>query len=146
MIRVRLLLLPLLLGSGLFCCAADLERLSILKNDYPRAFFFRLPEAGARVFEGANNNSAARPSITYEEWDKTFSRLQGMEVKVLGEELPTDVRRDLEWAVRFKKSHPDQLLLLHFNGDSRDPRWESDKFFAGHWLYTSGSRVTGNIP
>jgi hypothetical protein len=146
MIRARLRWGLLLVASGMFCSAADLQRLSILKDHYPRAFFFRLPEAGARVFEGANKNSATRHTITYEEWEKTFGRLQGMEVKVLNEELPTDARRDLEWSVRFKKSHPDQLLLLHFNGDARDPRWECDKFFAGHWLYTSGSRVTGDIP
>ena len=124
--------------------SGDLKSLTILGNSDPRTLFFRIPESGAAVF--AQAPKTAQQPITFEKWEKTFDRLMGMELKVLNEELPTDARRDLEWGLRFKKDHPDQLLLLHFNGDARDPRWETERFFAGHWIYHPGARILGDVP
>lgn len=35
--------------------------------------------------------------------------------------------------------------MLHINGNARDPRYESERFFAGHWLYFNGARVLSDI-
>jgi hypothetical protein len=121
-----------------------LNSLPILGPNDPRAFFFRIAESGAHVFMQAPK--AAQQRITFDQWEKTFDRLMGMELKVLNEELPNDARRDVEWGLRFKKDHPDQVVLLHFNGDARDPRWEAGKFFAGHWIYHPGARILADVP
>ncbi len=111
--------------------------LRVLGENHPRAFYFRAAETWA-------NNSR----ISYEDWDRTFSRLMGIEGKVYDEEFaatgPTG--RRLEFFTRFKKQHPEQQVILHFNGSARDPRFDASKFFAGHWLYFNGAKITGNVP
>ncbi len=89
---------------------------------------------------------AARRGVTYEQWEKTFERLMGIEGKVLDEEIPERSVRNIEFFTRFKERHDDKLVLLHFNGNARDPRWESDRFFAGHWIYFNGARILADIP
>jgi hypothetical protein len=112
-----------------------LDGLQVLKGGYPRAFFFRSSE-------GMANNQR----VTYEQWNAAFSRLMGIEGKVLNEELPGLGPRNVEFFTRFKREHPDQLVMLHFNGNARDPRWQAEKFFAGHWLYCVGAKVTADVP
>src|SRR5689334_15988935 len=90
----------------------DLRSLSVLKqDDYPRAFFFRSSEG-----------AAANPRSSYEQSDRTFSRLVGIEGKVLEEEVPGRSVKNIEFFTRFKGEHPEQLVLLHYNGNARDPR------------------------
>jgi hypothetical protein len=101
----------------------DLGKLRVLSDGYPRVFFFRQVEG-----------MAARRGVTYEQWEKTFDRLMGIEGKVLDEEIPERSVRNIEFFTRFKQRHGDKLVLLHFNGNARDPRYESDRFFAGHWI------------
>jgi len=105
-------------------------------ENFPRAFFFRQAEAAA--------NDAR---ISYEDWDRRFSRLMGIEGKVYDEEFAATgtTGRRLEFFTRFKKQHPEQLVVLHFNGGARDPRFDSGKYFAGHWLYFNGAKITGDI-
>jgi hypothetical protein len=110
-------------------------QLAIFQDGDPRAFFFRQSEG-----------YAANPQITYEQWDHTFSRLMGIEGKVLDEEVPGRSRRNIEFFTRFKRRHPDQLILLHYNGNARDPRDQTEDFFAGHWLYWNGARITADVP
>ena len=109
--------------------------LRVLGDDAPRAFFFRQAEG-----------LAARRDVSYQPWEQTFDRLMGIEGKVLDEEIVGRSVKNIEFFTRFKHRHPDQLVLLHFNGNARDPRWESDRFFAGHWVYHSGTKVTSDIP
>ena len=109
--------------------------LLVISGGYPRAFFFRSSE-----------RSAADKSVSYEAWDGTFSRLMGIEGKVLEEEVPGSSERNIEFFTRFKKEHPEQLVLLHFNGNARDPHYQIGKFFAGHWLYYNGAKVLADIP
>lgn len=112
-----------------------LAHLTVLSGGYPRVVFFRVAERGPL------------PGHTYEQWDAEFSRLMGMVGKSSGEELRHLPNRcPAELYTRFKEAHPDQLLLLHFNGNGRDPTYENHRFFAGHWLYFNGCRVTGAIP
>jgi hypothetical protein len=50
-----------------------------------------------------------------------------------------------EYFVRFKKRHPEQLVLLHYNGNDRDTDDNIENFSGGHWLYYNGCRITENI-
>lgn len=122
-------------GHNVAAAGRDLGRLSVLSDAYPRVFFFRQVEG-----------MAANRDVPYEQWEKAFDRLMGIEGKVLDEEIPGRSIRNIEFFTRFKNRHPDQLVLLHFNGNARDPRWESDRFFAGHWIYFNGAKVLSDIP
>lgn len=119
------------------CCAelraADSPRLQILGDAYPRAFFFRHSEG-----------LAASGRLTFEQWDRQFNGLMGIMGKALEEEVPGR-STNVAFFTRFKQQHPDQVVLLHCNGNSRDPRWESERFFAGHWLYYNGATLTAGV-
>jgi len=135
-IRSALLLSLVLLSCGV--CAGKsgkLESLPVISGGYPRAFFFRSSES-----------LAASRHVTYEQWDKEMSRLMGIEGKVLEEEIPGRSKPNIEFFTRFKKAHPEQLVLLHFNGNARDPRFQTGEFFAGHWLYFNGAKILADIP
>jgi hypothetical protein len=107
----------------------------LMDSGYPRAFFFRFSEG-----------VAARPNIPYERWEKSFERLMGIEGKVLEEEIPGRSKRNIEFFTQFKKRHPRQLVMLHYNGNARDPRDQKGKFFAGHWLYYNGAKIVADLP
>jgi len=111
------------------------SNLEIFRAGYPRAFFFR-----------ASESQAATGRYTFEEWDSIFSRLGGIEGKVLDEEVPGRSRYNIDYFVRYKREHPEKLVLLHFNGRARDPRWNTEDFSAGHWLYFEGCRITKDVP
>lgn len=110
-------------------------RLSILGDAYPRAFFFRGAEG-----------PPAQPRTTYEGWSADFSRLMGIMGKCLDEEVLGREARNPEFFSRFKRDHPDQVVLLHFNGNARDPRYHTENFFPGHWIYRPATRVLADIP
>jgi len=110
------------------------QGLRILRSGYPRAYFFRAAEG-----------MAANPRIRYDQWDKTFSRLMGIEGKALDEEIPGRSKRNIAFFTRFKQRHPDQLVLLHYNGNARDPRDAARGFFAGHWVYHNGATILSDV-
>ena len=128
--------LALVVAAGV-CVAggAETEKRPVLTGGYPRAFFFRAAEGWA-----------ANERIPFERWEATFARLMGIEGKVLDEEVPGRGRRNPEFFTRFKKAHPDQLVLLHYNGNARDPRWQRGEFFAGHWVYRQAARILADVP
>lgn len=113
---------------------ADLARLQIVGQDFPRAFFFRSSEG-----------FAANGRIEYPRWERCFERLMGIMGKALDEEVIGREPRNGEFFSRFKRSHPAQVVLLHMNGNARDPRWHGERFAAGHWLYYNGARVTNDV-
>jgi len=121
-------------GSAAFA-AHEPEKLRVMGDEYPRVFFFRQAEG-----------SAAQRTVSYEQWERTFARLMGIEGKVLDEEVPGRSFRNIDFFTRFKNRHPEQLVLLHFNGNARDPRYESNRFFAGHWVYYDGARILSDVP
>ena len=121
--------------AGWLAAQADEAPLQVLGPDYPRAFFFRAAEARA----GSGH-------VPYEQWDADFRRLMGLMGKTLDEEIPGRSRGTLAYFTRFKREHPGQLVLLHMNGNARDPRWESARFFAGHWLYHNGAKMLDALP
>ena len=113
----------------------EAARLRVLSGGWPRAFFFRSAEGWA-----------ANERIGYDEWERTFARLMGIEGKVLDEEVLGRGRRNVEFFTRFKRAHPDQLVLLHYNGNARDPRYQRDEFFAGHWVYRAAVKIIADVP
>jgi len=127
--------------AALWGCGAEpivperLAQLRVLQDGYPRAYFFRAAEG-----------MASNRRISYERWDACFSRLMGIEGKCLDEEIPGRSARNIEFFTRFKKAHPDQLVLLHYNGNARDPRYQTAKYFAGHWVYYNGSTILSDVP
>jgi hypothetical protein len=131
---------------GIFMKLKDLE---YFRSGYPRVFFFRPSE------------HFACGKISFEEWERIFIRLMGIMGKVTKEEpyipfiapevnpaFKDEALRDQakEYFVRFKKRHPEQLVLLHYNGDDRDTKDNIEKFSAGHWLYYIGCRITEDVP
>ncbi len=146
MFRPKLFLLSILVvacaSRGVFAAsapsqspAAAASELKILGPNYPRAFFFR-----------ATEGQAANPGTSYESWDADFSRLMGIIGKALDEEVLGRELRNPEFFTRFKREHPDQVVLLHFNGNSRDPRYHAEKFFPGHWIHRQATAITGDVP
>lgn len=112
-----------------------LDRLDVLHDEWPRAFFFRAAEG-----------MSANPRVPYESWDAQMSRLQGTMGKCLDEELPGRSVRNAPNFSQFKAAHPEQAVLLHYNGNSRDPRDDRGIFFAGHWIYFNGTTLTADVP
>lgn len=126
-------LLPLL--SPQEAGAGRLDQLYILKAGYPRAFFFRITEGQARSGR-----------VPYQIWEQTFLRLNGIMGKCLDEEVPGTSVHNIDFFTRFKQAHPEQVVLLHFNGNSCDPREKDPRFFDGHWVYHNGCRLTEDLP
>ncbi len=112
-----------------------LARLQVLQPEYPRAFFFRASEGGP-----------SRPGADYEAWDAEFGRLMGIMGKCLDEEVLGREARNPEFYSRFKQRHPEQVVLLHFNGNARDPRYQAGAYFPGHWIYRKATRLVADVP
>ncbi|MCL5269450.1 MAG: hypothetical protein M1457_02600, partial [bacterium] len=113
----------------------DLASLRIMRNAYPRAHFFRALET-----------SAMKPDVTFDTWDRTYSRLMGIQGKVLDEAVTGRYPRVLEFFNRLKKAHPDQIVLLHYDGTSVNPNFMAKELFAGHWLYYNGAPILSDVP
>jgi len=113
----------------------DPQALTLLGPNYPRVFFFRAAEGAAR-----------RARTGFEAWDAEFNRLMGIMGKCLDEEVLGCEARNPEFFSRFKRAHPDQAVLLHFNGNSRDPLFHAQRYSAGHWIYRKATRLIGDVP
>jgi hypothetical protein len=112
----------------------DLKKLTILQQDYPRVFFFRAAET--RASRGKD----------FETWDTEFNRLMGIMGKCLDEEVSGRETHNPDFFSRFKQRHPQQVVLLHFNGRARDPRFHAEHYFPGHWVYRQAVRITADVP
>jgi len=111
-------------------CQGQLQSLDLFTQGHPRALFFRQAESG---------------SSNYNTWEDKYSRLGGIIGKTLDEEIPGR-SSNIPAFTRFKREHPEQLVLIHYNGNARDPRDLTPDFFAGHWIYDAGCKVTSNVP
>ncbi|MFW6171044.1 MAG: hypothetical protein ACODAD_11180 [Planctomycetota bacterium] len=129
-----------ILLATLFCPplahASEPPQPSVLEDKHPRVFFFRSAE-------GAWNTNRYP---TYESWEVQFDRLQGIMGKCLEEECLNREPRNAEFFTRFKQRHPEQAVLLHFNGNARDPRYHTEAYFPGHWVYRSAVMITEDVP
>lgn len=107
-----------------------LKSLNLLKEEYPKAFFFRTPE---------------RPYIcgSYEEWSKEMLRLDGVFMKAQSEELCRERALILAYyGNRFALENPSKMVVLHYNGRGRDIYFDGEEYFAGHWIYAPGTVPT----
>ena len=107
----------------------------ISQDVYPRVFFFR-----------ASERPGKDPGLSYQKWEAAFERLMGIMGKVQDEEIPGLSKRNIEFFTRFKKRHPDQIVLMHYNGNARDSRFDSDAYFSGHWIYFNGCTIRSDVP
>jgi len=100
--------------------------------EHPAAYYFRRPEM------------VAKHRITdVDEWVAQYSRLDGIILKCLDEEVDrVDVAPYMQ---ALKKKHPDQLVLLHYNHVCRATMFGVEKHWPGHWIYFEGSVNTGPI-
>lgn len=121
------MVISLALYSGQSTCT-ELSDLKIFDEQYPKAIYFRNVE-----------NSAANTSISYEKWAKRWSKLDGMVVKALDEEIPGRSKEAQKKFIQYKKDNPSKLMLLHFNGNARDPNFDFDAFHAEDWTYFVGT-------
>ncbi len=112
----------------------DLSNKTIFSNTYPKAFIFR------RSAEQTNDNE------TYESWLPDNLLLDGIASKTMNEEITTvNSQKNIYWLNKYAIDHPEKITFLHFNGRSRDPRWENNAFFAGHWMYYPGTILSNAI-
>lgn len=118
--------------SVVLLTAAELD---VQSAGYPRAFFFRGVEG-----------LAANPKTPYEAWASNASRLMGIMGKCLDEEVLGRGMRNPEFFTRFKNEFPAQAVLLHYNGNARDPLFEPHNYFPGHWIYQTAVRITRDVP
>ncbi|QDV64754.1 hypothetical protein [Crateriforma conspicua] len=114
----------------------DINRLLVLRPDAPQAFFFRQTESAYQTGKYP----------TYESWAEPYGRLQGIMGKCLEEECLDREPRNALFFRRFKQQHPRQAVMLHFNGNARDPRYHTEPFFAGHWIYRQAVVITEDVP
>jgi hypothetical protein len=129
--RTKLVLCLLaMLGHG-----SATETLNILGPNYPRVFFFRGCESWP-----------SRPNVSFEDWSADFGRLSGIMGKCLDEEVLGREAHNPDWFSRFKREHPQQVVLLHFNGNARDPLHAPANYFPGHWIYRKATRITADVP
>ncbi len=126
------LALALLLANGVWgqLKNAGGPKTELFTEGYPRAFFFRQSESLTK--------------LGYDDWNKTFNRLGGIIGKCLNEEIP-ERDTNIPFFTQFKLEHPGQLVMLHYNGNGRDPRDNGYKFYAGHWLYFEGVKNRSEI-
>jgi len=112
----------------------SLTELRVLQPDqHPKVLFFRIA------------SQKARDGMRWQPWHEKFSRSMGIVGKSLGEEKFGDNDRVLEFFNRYKSTHPEHLLLLHFNGQARDPIFQAEPFFAGHWIYYNGATILEDV-
>ncbi|MDA3925489.1 MAG: hypothetical protein PF904_12395 [Kiritimatiellae bacterium] len=131
-------LIPLLITlsfASFVYAERDLTKLRVLNGEYPAVFFFRNSE-------GAPSRKGAK----WDDWDREYSRLMGIMGKCLDEEVLGREANNPEWFTRFKEKNPEQSVLLHFNGNARDPRHGTDKYFHGHWVYRQAVGIVADIP
>ena len=112
------------------------QSLAILEDNYPRVFYFRATERAC----------SPQSYPTYESWERDFDGLMGIMGKCLEEECLHRLPRAPEFFTKFKERHPNQAVLLHFNGNSRDPLYERDDFFPGHWVYRKAVMISEDVP
>ena len=110
-----------------------LEDKAIFRDSYPRAFFFRRPEQCPSYAD-------------YEAWEAEFERLDGICSKAMNEELVTiNAAMNHQYFNQFAARHPEQVVLIHYNGRSRDPNFRIGNFSAGHWVYHPGCLLVQDI-
>ncbi|WP_443938418.1 hypothetical protein [Pedobacter sp. MW01-1-1] len=113
--------------------STPLSAKDLLIDKFPKAFNFRKPEQ-------------VNEKTDFTTWEQANTRMDGIFGKVLNEELSQlKTAYSQNFFNRYALNNPTKLVVLHFNGRGRNPDWEMDRFFAGHWMYAEGCKPTQNI-
>jgi hypothetical protein len=108
-------------------------RRPLCAGPFPRTFVFRQSEVLAQF-------------RSYRDWAAPFVPFGGIMGKVLPEErTDTVTARNLVYFNRFKREHPDKIVLIHYNGRGRLPEYRTTTWQAGDWLHFAGVTVTGAV-
>lgn len=118
-------------GLALDGAGAQVPGLEIFEQGYPRAFFFRQVEDDAR---------AGR--LSFEQWEKKYLPLNGIMGKALNEARDYNDHNNLSFFLRYKANNPTKAVFIHYHGTGRRVRDGATDFFAGHWLYYRGTKLT----
>ncbi len=106
---------------------------TVLAGGYPRMLAFRQSEVQAAL-------------LPYTEWEPIFAQFGGIVGKALQEERSDNVGpQTVDYFTRYKTKYPNKLVLLHLNGRARLPRFETQGWSAGWWLYRAGSVLTSAV-
>ena len=118
------------------CVSSRLDNLQVLQDEYPRTFFFR----------GCEGYSS-RKNADWDKWDAQYSRLMGIMGKCLDEEVCWGGKQKIRIGFHVsRKPIRSRWVLLHFNGNARDPRHGTEKYFPGHWVYRKAVKIVDDIP
>lgn len=105
----------------------------LFAGPFPRTFAFRQSEVLAQFHP-------------YVEWAELFAPFGGIMGKVLPEErTDTVTARNVPYFNRFKRDHPDAVVVLHYNGRGRLPLYRAGSWYAGDWLHFAGATVTSAV-
>lgn len=95
-------------------------------------------------FRGEYNR---RINSDYETWSKAVDANAGLMRKFVSEELVIGPEKAV-WANRYAAGHPEKLVMLHLNGESRqvqDFPEVMERYFPGHWVYEEGAMLVENL-
>lgn len=123
---------------GTIAAAADVHELSgkdAFTKGFPQFFAFR-----GEMFRPAHKD--------YDAWCDSVRGASGVIRKFVPEELPKFYPESANWANRYAAEHPEYLMLLHLNGESRQVLYDPavhERYFPGHWVHEPGTQLTGAI-
>jgi hypothetical protein len=121
------------LGRPSVAAATVPGRRPLCTGPFPRTFVFRQSEVLAQF-------------RSYQDWAAPFVPFGGIMGKVLPEErTDTVTARNLVYFNRFKRAHPDTIVLIHYNGRGRLPQYRTSTWQAGDWLHFAGATVTDAV-
>lgn len=130
--RFCLILSLLLAGPGIWASSAgETSDRVALEDRFPKPLLFRQDLSG-------------RTSLNYETWRDSLLNGVGTIKKIVAEELLTLNPNLPRWFARYRKEHPESLLLMHFNGEARQThtiKAVHQRYFPGHWVYLPGTDV-----
>ncbi|MGB0372239.1 MAG: hypothetical protein ACPGN3_12980 [Opitutales bacterium] len=111
---------------------AKFVRESADTGGFPREMYFRTP------WRFVNRSEA--------EYDAEHERLDGIISKCFKEELTQndDVQERYQMN-RFAEKYPGKQVICHFNGLGRNPEFEREPFFSGHWRYKNWTDLEQDI-
>jgi hypothetical protein len=84
----------------------------------------------------------------YAAWCDSVRGASGVIRKFMPEELTRIHPESVGWASGYAAEHPESLMLLHLNGESRqvlDFPDVHERYFPGHWVHEPGALLAGSV-
>jgi hypothetical protein len=111
----------------------SLGKRTFFEAGFPRLVWFRNLE-----IEAFKNKPLESPESYFNIYNATVA-------KAFDEEKYGLSRFALPYYRLLKQRNPEFLMILHYNGASRDPR-DGSEIFPGHWLHRAGCRIESDVP